>query len=37
MSTIAPHIRRYENEIRMDYTEVKNQRSALEEEKKLGT
>ncbi len=36
MSTIAPHIRRYEHEICMDYTEVKNQRCGLEAEKTWG-
>jgi hypothetical protein len=36
MSTIAPHITRYENEIWMDHTEVKNQRSGLEAEKTWG-
>lgn len=36
MSTIAPHISRYEHEICMDCTEVKNQRTGLEAEKTWG-
>jgi len=36
MSTIAPHIRRCENEIWMDYTEAKNKWTGSEEEKTWG-